>query len=80
MARDSISPELAVSCEPAFLGLIVPAGLDGVEPLADPPVAAGVVQHPVELNPVLLLVYARLNLCLGPYPDPVPVAVIVAVF
>ena len=75
MARDSISPELAVSCEPAFLGLIVPAGLDGVEPLADPPVAAGVVQHPVELNPVLLL-----DLCLGPYPDPVPVAVLVAVF
>ena len=64
VAKDSISPELADSREPAFLGPVVRAGLEGVQPLADPP---GVVQPPVALNPVLLLVYARLDLYLGPH-------------
>ena len=56
MEIDSISPELAASCEASFLELVFAAGLEGVQPLADPPVAVGAVFHPISLDPVLLLV------------------------
>ena len=56
MEIDSISPELAASCEPSFLELVFAAGLESVQPLADPPVAVGAVFHPISLDPVLLLV------------------------
>ena len=80
VAKDSISPELAESREPAFLGPVVRAGLEGVQPLADPPVAVGAVLHPISLDPVLLLVCVGVDLYLDHYLGLVPSAVLVAGF
>ena len=77
---DSISPELAASCEPSFLELVFAAGLESVQPLADPPVAVGAVFHPISLDPVLLLVCVGVDLYLDHYLGLVPSAVLVAGF